>query len=83
MIEYIKNGESYYVKNTGSTILDSVLNANIEHPYVCKSGVCGQCRCKVKSGKIKIVEEFFYPVENNEVLLCCCKSEDNIVISVD
>ena len=42
--------------NEGEILLDVLLQNGIKHPYSCRSGACGTCRCKLLNGKISMLE---------------------------
>lgn len=42
----------------GETLLDAALNAGLDLPYSCKSGVCCTCRCKVEHGQVAMDKNF-------------------------
>lgn len=57
----------------GRTILDSALEDRIGVPYSCKSGTCGQCAARLRSGKVHMAGNFVLPqalVDQGYVLLC-------------
>ncbi|MBV6478879.1 MAG: 1,2-phenylacetyl-CoA epoxidase, subunit E [Ignavibacteria bacterium] len=39
-----------------SSILNSAINADLDPPFSCKSGICTTCRAKLLSGKVKMDE---------------------------
>ncbi len=59
------------------TLLDSILK-NKDHPYLCKDGLCGMCRCKLIEGDVVKIKEYFYPVNDDEILPCCLKAKSKI-----
>ena len=44
----------------------------------CRSGFCGQCKTKVKSGKVSYFHEPLVTLEQDECLPCCCIPEEDI-----
>lgn len=46
------------LKTSGSTILDSAIDAGVDVPYSCKGAVCCTCRAKVIEGKVKMDANF-------------------------
>jgi ring-1,2-phenylacetyl-CoA epoxidase subunit PaaE len=42
----------------GEHVLDVALNAGLDLPYSCKSGVCCTCRCKVLDGQVAMDKNF-------------------------
>ena len=68
-----RSGKSLNVKH-GSTVLDTLLGANIEIPFSCKEGVCGSCKVKVLGGVpdhrdlVMTAEE---QARNDSMFVCC------------
>jgi ferredoxin len=48
--------------------------------FDCKSGFCGQCKSKLISGKVTLIQSPIAMLEVEEILPCCCKSQTPIVI---
>ena len=48
--------------------------------FDCKSGFCGQCKSKLISGKVKLIQQPIAILEKDEILACCCVSVSPIVI---
>lgn len=80
-----RNGavESEY-EHTASdgTLLDSLQNNKTEVLYHCKEGFCGACRCKLKSGTVRYINEPLAFVRKGEMLTCCSKPETDIEIEL-
>jgi ring-1,2-phenylacetyl-CoA epoxidase subunit PaaE len=54
-VTVLLDGQSYQVNvSPKSTILEAALDAGIDMPYSCQSGLCTACRGKCTSGKIKM-----------------------------
>ncbi|MFQ1048351.1 class I ribonucleotide reductase maintenance protein YfaE, partial [Avibacterium paragallinarum] len=50
--------------------------------YQCRSGYCGACRTKIKSGKVSYTEPPLAFMNENEVLLCCCQVESDLELEL-
>jgi len=37
---------------TGLTVLECAEEAGVDLPFECRSGICGQCKCKLVSGRV-------------------------------
>lgn len=75
--------ESEYEHTTSDrTLLESLQNNKTEVLYHCKEGFCGACRCKLKSGSIKYINEPLAFVRKGEILTCCSKPEGDIEIEL-
>ncbi|MBS1516772.1 MAG: 2Fe-2S iron-sulfur cluster binding domain-containing protein [Bacteroidetes bacterium] len=56
-IRVILNGDEHEVNvPENSVILDAVINADLDPPFSCRSGICSTCRAKLYSGKVKMDE---------------------------
>ncbi|MBE1301845.1 MAG: 2Fe-2S iron-sulfur cluster binding domain-containing protein [Alteromonadaceae bacterium] len=53
------------------TLLESLERASVPVETHCRSGVCGLCRMKLKSGNVEYIETPLGWVEDDEVLVCC------------
>ncbi len=54
-VKVIIDGESYeFNVPAGKSILDAGLEADIDMPYSCQSGLCTACRGKCHSGKVSV-----------------------------
>jgi vanillate O-demethylase ferredoxin subunit len=62
----------------GSTILDSLLAADVNVPYSCKEGVCGTCKVGVIEGLPDHRDLVLSPDEharNDQMMVCCSGSQ--------
>ncbi len=68
------------------TILETALDAGIDLPYSCQSGLCTACRGKAISGKVKLdEEEGLSQTEKNEGYVLTCVGHpltDDVVIEI-
>jgi ring-1,2-phenylacetyl-CoA epoxidase subunit PaaE len=57
----------------GKSILDVVLNHDIEIPYSCQTGNCNTCKAKLKEGQLKMIglAQERKDLAQDEFLLCC------------
>lgn len=57
-VTLIYDDEEYVVEvSPDKTILEAALDADIDLPYSCQSGLCTTCRGKLHSGKVEMEEE--------------------------
>lgn len=67
-------GASFEVR-PGDNLLKAALDNGLPWPHNCRVGSCGQCRCRLKSGKIKPLNDFSYVLSGEEmdsgVILAC------------
>jgi len=73
--------------NEGEILLDVLLQNGIKHPYSCRSGACGTCRCKLLKGKISMIEYSQSALRDEErnqgfILACRTKAETDLVIEL-
>ena len=59
----------------GESVLDIVLQAGIDAPYACKSGVCCTCRAQVLEGEVRMDANYtLEPHEVNRGFVLTCQS---------
>ncbi|GAB3192440.1 1,2-phenylacetyl-CoA epoxidase subunit PaaE [Hydrogenophaga aquatica] len=72
---------------SGEHVLDAALNAGLDLPYSCKSGVCCTCRAKVMEGSVTMDKNFTLDdaeVQQGFVLTCQAKAAtERLVVSFD
>jgi len=71
----------------GETLLNAALGAGIAWPHNCRVGSCGTCRCKLKNGKIKPLNDFSYVLDEDElddgmILACQTRALSDLEIAV-
>jgi ring-1,2-phenylacetyl-CoA epoxidase subunit PaaE len=59
-VEVMLDDRSYKFKlhTKGNSVLDATLDQGADAPYSCKGGVCTTCRAKLKSGSVKMDNNF-------------------------
>lgn len=62
------------------TVLQSMEQAHVVHRAQCKSGLCGACRCKLKSGSVRYTQEPIGFFRDGEILPCVCIADGDIEI---
>lgn len=61
----------------GDNLLKAALNHGLPWPHNCRVGSCGQCRCRLVSGKIKPLNDFSYVLSGEEIdagMILACQS---------
>ena len=61
----------------GKSMLDALLDSNVNVPYSCSSGVCGTCRIRVIDGQPDHRDDFLTVEEkaaNHDIMVCCSGS---------
>lgn len=72
-VELARRGESFEVPE-GKSILDCLIELNIDHPYSCGEGICGTCEVCVLEGEVKHQDLVLSDAEktaNNRMMVCC------------
>ncbi|MBS0311471.1 MAG: 2Fe-2S iron-sulfur cluster binding domain-containing protein, partial [Proteobacteria bacterium] len=74
----------------GDNLLKAALNQGLAWPHNCRVGSCGQCRCRLVSGKIKPLNDFSYVLTGEEMdagmILACqtsLRSDVEIEVALD
>jgi tetrachlorobenzoquinone reductase len=71
--------------NADKSILDTLLDANVEIPYSCLEGICGSCQLKVIEG---IPDHRDSVLSNrqraaNDVIIACCSRSKSELLALD
>lgn len=84
------NSDTTITVKAGQNLLASGLEAGLNWPHDCRVGSCGTCRCHLKSGKIKALQDFGYVLTPEELeagmILACqtaLKSDVEIEVKLD
>jgi ferredoxin len=67
----------------GLTLLEAAEEAKVHIDNACRSGSCGNCRVKLKSGKVRMeVDEALSEAEREEgyILTCQAMAEGKVVL---
>ena len=80
-------GETFEVAG-GVNLLQAALNAGIKWPHDCRVGSCGTCRCYLKEGKIKPLNDFSYVLDKEQlksgmILACQSRLKSDVIVEVD
>jgi ferredoxin-NADP reductase/predicted pyridoxine 5'-phosphate oxidase superfamily flavin-nucleotide-binding protein len=60
------------------TLLELAQSAGLNPDFACRSGICGTCATRIKSGTVDYVEEPSAPRSDDEVLICCATPRSTI-----
>ncbi len=77
------DGEKQLSHNPSNTILETLEAAGIEVHYHCREGFCGACRSKLLSGSVSYTTDPLAFIDDDEILPCCCKPEQDIALKVE
>lgn len=73
-VELALSGKTLEVR-ADQTLLDALLEANVEAYFDCRSGICGSCLIPVSSGEVDHRDTFLSDAEKQEnSLICSCVS---------
>jgi len=69
------------------TLLQAALNQGIAFPHNCRAGGCGECKCRLVTGKVKELTDKSYllsgeEMRNNFILACQAKPRSDLVVEV-
>ncbi|RKE39854.1 3-ketosteroid 9alpha-monooxygenase subunit B [Paraburkholderia sp. BL23I1N1] len=54
-IETVLDGNTFtFICESGETLLDAMLRADVPAPNSCRSGLCGACMCRVEAGSVNL-----------------------------
>ncbi|MFM0206053.1 ferredoxin--NADP reductase [Paraburkholderia sediminicola] len=54
-IETVLDGDTFaFTCESGETLLDAMLRADVPAPNSCRSGLCGACMCRVETGSVNL-----------------------------
>jgi ferredoxin-NADP reductase/DMSO/TMAO reductase YedYZ heme-binding membrane subunit len=59
----------------GLTVLEAAEEAGVEIPFECRSGICGQCKTKLVSGRVSMeVQDALTPSDKSKGLILACQA---------
>ncbi|MDO4433921.1 MAG: class I ribonucleotide reductase maintenance protein YfaE [Alysiella sp.] len=64
------------------TLLEALERTGHEIEYQCRSGYCGSCRVKLRSGSVSYDEMPMAFLMPDDILPCCCRVKEDIAIAV-
>lgn len=64
------------------TLLEALEQKRVKIFSECRSGYCGQCKTKVKTGKVSYIREPLVTLETDECLPCCCIPDGDIDLAL-
>ncbi len=82
------NSEKEITVKAKSNLLAAGLDAGLDWPHDCRVGSCGTCRCRLKSGKIKALQDFGYVLTPDElaagmILACQTALKSDVEVEVE
>jgi toluene methyl-monooxygenase electron transfer component len=81
-------GQSFDVEKGRKVILNSALSAGLGFPHNCRVGSCTQCKCKLKSGRVRELTDSSYVLSAEDLkagMILACQSipETDLEIEVE
>lgn len=64
------------------TLLEALERTGHHIEYQCRSGYCGACRVKLKSGSVSYSKPPLAFVKEGEILPCCCTLDEPVRVQV-
>lgn len=68
--------------NCRESLLVQLEQAGLQPEYQCRNGMCGACRCKLKSGAVDQQDSMAF-IRPNEILSCCSTPKSHLEIEFD
>jgi len=83
----VASTDKSFVVEKGDNLLKAALNNKLAWPHNCRVGSCGECRCRLVSGKIKHLSDFSYVLNSEEmdsgmILACQTSLRSDVEIEV-
>lgn len=75
-----------FAVTAGQTLLQAALAAGLEWPNGCRVGLCGSCRCRVITGKVRALTDFGDVISSQDqaqghVLACRCHVQSALTVA--
>lgn len=87
-VQVAPGGDSFQVERGRKVILNAALSAGLGFPHNCRVGSCTQCKCKLKSGKVRALTDASYVLSAEDLkagMILACQSipESDLEIEVE
>jgi toluene methyl-monooxygenase electron transfer component len=84
----VSQDNATFVVETGDNLLKAALSNGLAWPHNCRVGSCGECKCRLVSGKIKPLSDFSYVLTGEEmdagmILACQTSLRSDVEIEVN
>lgn len=81
-IEFRRTGKT--AEQTDLTVLEAAEDAGVSIPFECRSGICGQCKTHLISGKVRMeVQDALTPADRAKGLILACQARPARDVVVD
>lgn len=64
------NDKTIHITDDTLSILEALEKSGIAPNYQCRQGLCGTCRCTLRTGEIRYKTQPFAMAKNNEIFIC-------------
>lgn len=82
-IEFKRADKRIQITN-GLTVLEAAEDAGVSIPYECRSGICGQCKTRLLTGRVAMeVQDALTPAEKSKGLILACQAHPVNDIALD
>jgi ferredoxin len=82
-IEFKRADKRIQITN-GLTVLEAAEDAGVDIPYECRSGICGQCKTRLLTGRVAMeVQDALTPTEKAKGLILACQAHPVNDICID
>lgn len=82
-IEFKQSDKRIQITN-GLTVLEAAEDAGVSIPYECRSGICGQCKTRLLTGRVAMeVQDALTPTEKAKGLILACQAHPVNDITLD
>ncbi len=65
------------------SLLEALEDAEVDINHSCRSGACGACRVRLRSGRVSWVQQPSVSLASGEILACCTKPVGDIQLELD
>ncbi|OBX01775.1 class I ribonucleotide reductase maintenance protein YfaE [Gallibacterium genomosp. 1] len=79
---HLKQRQQTLLHDNQISLLENLEQNQIAHEYQCRSGYCGACRAKILQGSVRYRQLPLAFLQPDEILLCCCLLEQDIVLDL-
>jgi glycine betaine catabolism B len=82
-IDFKQSDKRIQITN-GLTVLEAAEDAGVSIPYECRSGICGQCKTRLLTGRVAMeVQDALTPIDKSKGLILACQARPVNDITLD
>lgn len=84
VVRILPSGHEFVVE-ANEPLLQAALRSGLALEFGCTNGSCGECKGRVKEGKVRRIRNHDYVIRDAEkregtVLLCCCTADSDVTV---